>query len=102
MTGGFDFRRGGERAEAAKRRAADRARLCDALLESAAFREWLSSWMAEVGYFGEGRELTAYRQGYRGAVVRMAEEVVERGERGEEFLVEAFRRMSGRYGEKER
>ena len=63
----------------------------NSLLADEVFVDWAGDIMASVGFFGEGRELTAYQQGYRGAIVRIFEDLAERADDGDKFLARVFK-----------
>ncbi len=63
----------------------------NSLLSDEIFVDWAGDIMASVGFFGEGRELSAYQQGYRGAIVRIFEDLAERADDGDKFLARVFK-----------
>lgn len=67
--------------------------IANTLVKHATFREWAFEVMNKVGFFGEGRELSAYEQGYRGAIVRIFEDLAETADDGDEFIKAAFNNL---------
>ena len=61
------------------------------LLACDAFVDWAGELMANVGFFGEGRELTPYQQGKRGGIVEALERVAELADDGDAFIARVFR-----------
>ena len=75
-------------AETEATRLRDRA---NSLLSYEPFVDWMGDLMAKVGYFGEGRELTPYQQGYRGRIVQEVERLCEQSDAGADFLARVFK-----------
>jgi hypothetical protein len=82
----------GKKADEAARKAETRLReRANALLACDAFVDWAGELMRDVGFFGEGRELTPYQQGKRGGIVEAIERVAELADDGDAFLARVFR-----------
>lgn len=88
----MDVARGREERAAKAREAMVKARdVANSLLAYEPFIEWAGNLMVSVGFFGEGRELTAYQQGARGRIVQEMERLCELADDGDGFLARVFR-----------
>lgn len=63
----------------------------NSLLAYEPFVDWAGDMMTSVGFFGEGRELTAYQQGQRGKIVQEIEKLCEFSDNGADFLARIFK-----------
>lgn len=63
----------------------------NSLLSFEPFVDWAGDVMVSVGFFGEGRELTAYQQGQRGKIVQEIEKLAEFADDGAEFFARVFK-----------
>lgn len=90
MRGTTDFIKGKRKDDRPDEKVRLRSR-ANTLLSDPTFVDWAGDVMMSVGFFGEGREMTPYQQGYRGAIVRIFEDLAERADDGEKFLAKVFK-----------